>query len=103
MKNNVLDTVNAKEVPSFMTRALQCAALLLAVTASTACAGDPGAEEAAGNIDSELQTCNTPAKDRVGNSLQQVYDALYRDDTGTGFQRVNKGSLPVRSWRRSRG
>jgi murein DD-endopeptidase MepM/ murein hydrolase activator NlpD len=102
MKNHVLDTVSAREVPSFVAKTLYGAALVLAVTASAACTGGPGGEESAGNIDSELQTCSAPTKDRVGNSLQQVYDALYRDDTGTGFQRVNKGSLPAvmatKSW-----
>lgn len=102
MKNDSFDTVNSKETSSYVVRALQCAALVLAVAAPTGCANETGSEETAGNTDSELQTCNTPTKDRVGNSLQQVYDALYRDDTGTGFQRVNKGSLPAvmatKSW-----
>lgn len=94
MKNSILDTVNVQKVSSLLARALQGAALVVAVAVPTACANDVGEEEGAASIDSELQTCNSPTKDRVGNSLQQVYDALYREETGTGFQRVNKGSLP---------
>lgn len=69
---------------------------------ATACADPPGGEEEESETsNAEVSAC-VPRKDRVGNSLQSVYDALYRPETGTGFQRVNKGALPsamtTKSW-----
>lgn len=59
---------------------------------AAACADDAADEPDEGS--EALTECAKPKKDRVGNSLQSVYDALYRPETGTGFQRVNKGALP---------
>lgn len=80
---------------SHVANALKGAAMVVALAAPAACASDLADGEGAGTVDSPIQACTTPTKDRVGNSLQQVFDALFRAETGTGFQRVNKGSLPA--------
>lgn len=70
------------------------------------CACDPEATllEAEQAVQVRVPHCGSPVPDRVGNGLQAVYDALYREETGTGFQLVNQGALPGiitgRSWQR---
>lgn len=58
------------------------------------CATNVAVDEEEGASSEAVTACVAPSKDRVGNSLQSVYDALYRPETGTGFQRVNKVGLP---------
>lgn len=74
--------------------------LELLILAGCAAGNEEAEQESA--TESALATCTAPRTDRVGNSLQAVYEALYRPETGTGFQRVNKGALPsafkIKAW-----
>jgi murein DD-endopeptidase MepM/ murein hydrolase activator NlpD len=75
-------------------RLFACASLASLVAVSAACGGAPDQGDSSEGSEDALTVCAQPKKDRVGNSLQSVYDALYRAETGTGFQRVNKVPLP---------
>jgi murein DD-endopeptidase MepM/ murein hydrolase activator NlpD len=85
MKVSLLETVRRVRVAPLL-----CHVGLAFLVAGCASTGD---DKSAGR-DDDFAMCAQPNKDRVGNSLQSVYQALYREETGTGFQRVNKVALP---------
>ena len=80
--------------PSTVRTLLSTFLALVAVGAPGCTTVDDDKDEEPATSDQALGVCASPNRDRVGNSLQGVYDALYRAETGTGFQRVNKNALP---------